>query len=102
MQRVIQGGTRIIKDKGHSENHAEPILSPLPTTTTTTTTEMADLVPDHLELARSAHLEDKQLFFLGCAMEENCLAGSAQTVKVGNYYCCTEGGEVIMDDYNGS
>ncbi|XP_042217077.1 lysyl oxidase homolog 2-like isoform X2 [Homarus americanus] len=38
---------------------------------------IADLVPDHIELARSAHLEDKQLFFLQCAMEENCLAASA-------------------------
>ena len=39
--------------------------------------EMADLVPDHLEISRSAHLEDRQLFFLQCAMEENCLSTSA-------------------------
>lgn len=39
--------------------------------------EMADLVIDHLEIMRSAHLEDKQLFFLQCAMEENCLASPA-------------------------
>lgn len=38
---------------------------------------MADLVPDHLEISRSAHLEDRQLFFLQCAMEENCLSTSA-------------------------
>lgn len=44
--------------------------------------EIADLVPDHMELARSAHLEDKQLFFLQCAMEENCLAQSAVKVQV--------------------
>lgn len=44
--------------------------------------EMADLVPDHMELARSAHLEDKQLFFLQCAMEENCLATSAAEEEV--------------------
>lgn len=45
-------------------------------------TEIADLVPDHMELARSAHLEDKQLFFLQCAMEENCLAQSAVKAQV--------------------
>lgn len=44
--------------------------------------ELADLVPDHMEMARSAHLEDKQLFFLQCAMEENCLAASAATAQV--------------------
>ncbi|CAL4123186.1 unnamed protein product, partial [Meganyctiphanes norvegica] len=43
--------------------------------------KMADLVPDVFELARSTHLEDKQLFFLGCAMEENCLASSADLAK---------------------
>ena len=49
--------------------------------------EMADLVPDHHELARSAHLEDKQLFFLQCAIEENCLASEAyrQMVKRSKY-----------------
>ena len=35
----------------------------------------ADLVPDLGELMRSAYLEDKPLFLLQCAMEENCLAG---------------------------
>ncbi|XP_018017480.1 lysyl oxidase homolog 2 isoform X3 [Hyalella azteca] len=39
--------------------------------------KMADLVPDTHELMRSVHLEDKQLFFLQCAMEENCLASTA-------------------------
>nr|XP_053650582.1 lysyl oxidase homolog 3-like [Cherax quadricarinatus] len=47
--------------------------------------KMADLVPDHIELSRSAHLEDKQLFFLQCAMEENCLAGSASKVQDSGY-----------------
>ncbi|KAK7061155.1 copper ion binding [Halocaridina rubra] len=46
---------------------------------------MADLVPDHYELARSAHLEDKQLFFLQCAMEENCLAASAVVAQESGY-----------------
>ncbi|XP_063232254.1 lysyl oxidase homolog 3 [Bacillus rossius redtenbacheri] len=45
---------------------------------------MADLVIDHLEIARTAHLEDKQLFFLQCAMEENCLASAAYTLKSEN------------------
>ncbi|XP_066951338.1 lysyl oxidase homolog 2 isoform X2 [Macrobrachium rosenbergii] len=47
--------------------------------------KMADLVPDHIELARSAHLEDKQLFFLQCAMEENCLAQSAVIAQETGY-----------------
>jgi len=44
-------------------------------------TEMADLVPDHYEIMRSAHLEDRQMFFLQCAMEENCLSASAYQQK---------------------
>lgn len=36
---------------------------------------------DFEELTRSAHLEDRQLFFLQCAMEENCLASSAYKLK---------------------
>lgn len=41
-------------------------------------TEIApDLVLDYMEIQRSAYLEDKQLFFLQCAMEENCLARTA-------------------------
>ncbi|MPC31517.1 Lysyl oxidase 2B [Portunus trituberculatus] len=47
--------------------------------------EMADLVPDHMEMARSARLEDKQLFFLQCAMEENCLATSSAEVERSGY-----------------
>lgn len=42
---------------------------------------MADLVIDHIELMRTAHLEDRQLYFLQCAMEENCLASQAYTVQ---------------------
>ena len=44
--------------------------------------EMADLVPDMHELMRSVHLEDKQLFFLQCAMEENCLSSTAYEKQV--------------------
>ena len=32
-------------------------------------------MPDLGELMRSAYLEDKPLYLLQCAMEENCLAG---------------------------
>lgn len=42
---------------------------------------MADLVIDHLELMKSAFLEDKQLYFLQCAMEENCLASEAYKIQ---------------------
>ncbi|KAL7645393.1 UNVERIFIED_CONTAM: hypothetical protein RMT77_003779 [Armadillidium vulgare] len=47
--------------------------------------KMADLVPDIIELSRSVHLEDKQLFFLQCAMEENCLAKSAYKAQDSGY-----------------
>ncbi|XP_029171466.1 lysyl oxidase homolog 3A-like [Nylanderia fulva] len=43
--------------------------------------EMADLVFDHLELMRTAHLEDRQLYWLQCAMEENCVASQAYKVQ---------------------
>ncbi|GAB6027480.1 Lysyl oxidase 3 [Chamberlinius hualienensis] len=52
---------------GRTENIAGVICTEL----------LPDLVPDHFELERSAYLEDRQLFFLQCAMEENCLAKSA-------------------------
>nr|CAD7451518.1 unnamed protein product [Timema bartmani] len=42
---------------------------------------MADLVIDSLEIMRTAHLEDRQLFFLQCAMEENCLASAAYKLQ---------------------
>lgn len=43
--------------------------------------KMSDLVIDHIELMRTAFLEDKQLYFLQCAMEENCLASEAYAVQ---------------------
>ncbi|KAJ4451006.1 hypothetical protein ANN_02442 [Periplaneta americana] len=45
---------------------------------------LADLVIDHLEIMRTAHLEDKQLYFLQCAMEENCLASAAYKLQSDN------------------
>lgn len=45
------------------------------------THQMADLVFDHVELERSAHLEDRPLFLLQCAMEENCLATQAYAIQ---------------------
>jgi len=42
---------------------------------------MADMVLDYEELSRTAHLEDRQLFFLQCAMEENCLASRAYEIQ---------------------
>lgn len=45
------------------------------------TDTMADLVIDANELIRTAHLEDRQLYFLQCAMEENCLTTSAYTLQ---------------------
>jgi len=43
--------------------------------------DMADLVLDAEEITRTAHLEDRQMFFLQCAMEENCLASAAYELK---------------------
>ncbi|XP_077266634.1 lysyl oxidase homolog 3 isoform X3 [Temnothorax americanus] len=43
--------------------------------------EMADLVFDHIELMRTAHLEDRQLYWLQCAMEENCVASQAYEMQ---------------------
>jgi len=45
------------------------------------TSVMADLVIDHVEIMRTAHLEDRQLYFLQCAMEENCLASAAYKLQ---------------------
>lgn len=43
--------------------------------------QMADLVFDFTELIASAHLEDRPLLFLQCAMEENCLASQAYDIQ---------------------
>ncbi|XP_033219227.1 lysyl oxidase homolog 3A-like isoform X3 [Belonocnema kinseyi] len=42
---------------------------------------VADLVFDHIELMRTAHLEDRPLYWLQCAMEENCLASQAYKIQ---------------------
>lgn len=43
--------------------------------------QIADLVFDYQELEQSAHLEDRPIYFLQCAMEENCLASQAYDVQ---------------------
>ncbi|GBM02272.1 Lysyl oxidase 2 [Araneus ventricosus] len=47
--------------------------------------ELPDLVPDEVEIERSAYLEDRQLLFLQCAMEENCLASEAYKLDKNDY-----------------
>jgi len=50
------------------------------------TDTQADLEPDLYQLMTSAYLEDKPLFLLQCAMEENCVASQAYTERQTNPY----------------
>ena len=50
------------------------------------TARLADLQPDLYQLVTSAYLEDKPLFTLQCAMEENCVASGAYTERQTNPY----------------
>ncbi|XP_055848149.1 lysyl oxidase homolog 2B [Episyrphus balteatus] len=43
-----------------------------------------DLVFNYLELEQTAHLEDRPMFFLQCAMEENCVAAEAYEIQKAN------------------
>lgn len=44
-------------------------------------TNMADLVPDLQVLMNTAYVEDKEMFYLQCAMEEDCLAADAYRIR---------------------
>ena len=46
----------------------------------------ADLEPDLYQLVTSAYLEDKPLYLLQCAMEENCVASGAYIERQTNPY----------------
>lgn len=42
---------------------------------------MADLVFQYEELENTVHMEDRPMYFLQCAMEENCLAHEAYEIQ---------------------
>lgn len=44
-------------------------------------TLMSDLVFNYEELEQTVHLEDRPMYFLQCAMEENCLATEAYEIQ---------------------
>ncbi|XP_062561453.1 lysyl oxidase homolog 2B [Armigeres subalbatus] len=46
--------------------------------------KMADLAFDHVELEQSLHLEDRLMYLLQCAMEENCVASQAYEIQRDN------------------
>lgn len=46
--------------------------------------QMADLVFNTEELEQTIHMEDRPLYFLQCAMEENCLAAEAYEIQKEN------------------
>lgn len=45
------------------------------------TRKLPDLIFDIAELEHSLHLEDRMLYFLQCAMEENCLSSEAYKIE---------------------
>lgn len=44
-------------------------------------TDLPDLIINTEELELSSYIEDRQLYSLQCAMEENCLASSAYRIQ---------------------
>ncbi|XP_058056136.1 lysyl oxidase homolog 3A-like [Anopheles bellator] len=42
---------------------------------------MADLAFDHVEMEQTLHLEDRLMYLLQCAMEENCVASQAYDIQ---------------------
>ncbi|XP_022186790.1 lysyl oxidase homolog 3 [Nilaparvata lugens] len=72
---TFQQHNRQLRCPGHTHNIAAVVC----------TNAMADLVIDHYEIERTAHLEDKRLYQLQCAMEENCLASTAYQLRRQNH-----------------
>lgn len=68
------------------------------------TYQLPDLVFDTKELEQSLHLEDRMLYFLQCAMEENCVAKEAYEIKKENRAWQTESRRLLKftaKTYNG-
>ena len=61
--------------------------------------ELPDLVIDKDELERATYLEDRQLSFLMCAKEENCLSASAYTVHPDDFLTHTRRSTILYENY---
>ncbi|XP_035782425.1 lysyl oxidase homolog 2B-like [Anopheles albimanus] len=68
MEPDAAGGARCSERRGH-------------VAAVTCVPQMADLVFDHVEMEQSLHLEDRLMYLLQCAMEENCVASQAYEIQ---------------------
>lgn len=76
-----KGSEEFIAECSHDETNFCPGSGSRDVAAVVCVREQADLQPDLYEIMSSVYLEDKHLFFLQCAMEENCLASEAYRLR---------------------